>query len=81
MFFEGEAARDEARLLATMALARESTVTEEFMDPAEVDVRCFWLPLWLRVARKGGLYSYSDADTNESSEEVSSYSCLAGGCG
>ena len=76
--FEGEAAREEARLLATMALARESTVTEEFMEAAEVEVRRrFWVWLLLRAARKAGLYS--DAETKESSEEASSSSSSA--CG
>jgi hypothetical protein len=74
---EGETAREEARLLATMALARESTVTEEFMETAEVEVRRrFWL--W-RVARKEGWKS--DAETKESSDEASSSSFSVSGWG
>ena len=40
---EGEAAREEASEEATMALARESTVTEELTETAEVEVNLrFW---------------------------------------
>jgi hypothetical protein len=47
---EGDAAREDAREEATIALARESTV---FIECAEVDVRClFWF--W-RAARHEGL--------------------------
>lgn len=41
---EGEAALEDARLLATMALARESTVTDDLVDAPEVELRrlCCW---------------------------------------
>jgi hypothetical protein len=50
MALEGEAAREDAREEATMALARESTV---LIERAELDIRLlFWF--W-RVARQEGL--------------------------
>lgn len=59
---EGEAAREDARDEATMALASESTVTDE----EDVRRRCV-----LTVLRLGGRDGWtSEADTNESSDDA-----------
>lgn len=53
--FEGEAAREEAREEATMALARESTVTEELTETLEGERRRrFWRFWAASSARKEG---------------------------
>ena len=78
--FEGDAAREDASDEATMAFAKDSTAAADALLEETFCDACLFFWFW-SLTRKDGVYSDSakeEAETNESLEEASLSSSLAG---